>query len=75
MRFSWFVVGQLMAPVALQRLNVSHPYDFRVAIYTQWAMIGILLVIFIYIPESPCKFSLRYDEEPWVRCGVRRKPF
>lgn len=24
-----------MAPVALQQLNVSHPYDFRVAIYTQ----------------------------------------
>lgn len=49
----WFVVGQLMAPVALQRLNVSHPYDFRVAIYTQWGMIGLLVGIFLWIPESP----------------------
>ena len=52
---SWFVVGQLMAPVALQQLNKTHPYDFRVAIYTQWAMLGILAGIFVYIPESPCK--------------------
>jgi len=49
-----------MAPVALQRLNQTHPLDFRVAIYTQWAMLGILAVIFVIIPESPCELLHRY---------------
>lgn len=56
---SWFVVGQLMAPVALQRLNKTHPFDFRVAIYTQWGMLGLLAFIFFFIPESPCELTNR----------------
>ncbi|KAJ6011993.1 hypothetical protein N7522_002348 [Penicillium canescens] len=50
----WFVLGQLFASVALNRLNAHDPYDFRTAIYTQWAMIGISIVIIVFIiPESP----------------------
>ncbi|KAF4123598.1 Sugar (and other) transporter [Geosmithia morbida] len=49
----WFVLGQLFASVALNRLNASDPYDFKVAIYTQWGMIGVILIIFIILPESP----------------------
>ncbi|GES58542.1 major facilitator superfamily domain, general substrate transporter [Aspergillus terreus] len=49
----WFVVGQLFASVALNRLNASDPWDFRTPIYTQWAMIGVTAVIFLLIPETP----------------------
>ncbi|OJJ44483.1 hypothetical protein ASPZODRAFT_18673 [Penicilliopsis zonata CBS 506.65] len=49
----WFVLGQLFASLALNRLNAQDPYDFRTAIYTQWAMVGISIVIIIMIPESP----------------------
>ncbi|KAJ6087608.1 hypothetical protein N7467_006522 [Penicillium canescens] len=49
----WFVLGQLFASVALNRLNAHHPYDFRTAIYSQWAMIGISVIIILVIPESP----------------------
>ncbi|KAG2412159.1 hypothetical protein HFD88_009715 [Aspergillus terreus] len=49
----WFVVGQLFASVALNRLNASDPWDFRTPIYTQWAMIGATAVIFLLIPETP----------------------
>ncbi|CAG9997127.1 unnamed protein product, partial [Clonostachys byssicola] len=49
----WFVLGQLFASVALNRLNASHPFDYKAAIYTQWGMIGLILVIFLVIPESP----------------------
>ncbi|GFF87219.1 hypothetical protein IFM61606_06643 [Aspergillus udagawae] len=31
----WFVVGQLFASVALNRLSATDPYDFRTPIYTQ----------------------------------------
>jgi hypothetical protein len=50
---SWFVIGQLFASVALNRLNATDPYDFRTPIYTQWAMVGIAGIIFVLIPESP----------------------
>ncbi|KAF7122119.1 hypothetical protein CNMCM5793_000075 [Aspergillus hiratsukae] len=49
----WFVLGQLFASVALNRLNAHDPYDFRTAIYSQWAMIGISIIIIFIIPESP----------------------
>ncbi|KUJ10532.1 general substrate transporter, partial [Mollisia scopiformis] len=49
----WFVIGQLLGSVALNRLNASDPYDFRAAIYTQWGMVGVMLVIFLLLPESP----------------------
>ncbi|KAF4176555.1 hypothetical protein CNMCM8927_000729 [Aspergillus lentulus] len=49
----WFVLGQLFASVALNRLNAHNPYDFRTAIYSQWAMIGISIIIILIIPESP----------------------
>ncbi|KIA75552.1 hypothetical protein HK57_00692 [Aspergillus ustus] len=49
----WFVIGQLFASVALNRLNATDPYDFRTPIYTQWAMVGIAGIIFVFIPESP----------------------
>ncbi|CAG7996809.1 unnamed protein product [Penicillium salamii] len=50
---SWFVLGQIFASVALQTLSKNDPYDFRVPIYTQWAMVGLIAVIFLVIPESP----------------------
>ncbi|KAL4940005.1 hypothetical protein BDV06DRAFT_230690 [Aspergillus oleicola] len=49
----WFVIGQLFASVALNRLNASDPYNFRTPIYTQWAMVGISGMIFVLLPESP----------------------
>ncbi|THW10940.1 general substrate transporter [Aureobasidium pullulans] len=50
---SWFVLGQLFASVALNRLHISAPYDFRTPIYSQWAMIGVSAIIFVFLPETP----------------------
>ncbi|WWC89683.1 uncharacterized protein L201_004608 [Kwoniella dendrophila CBS 6074] len=49
----WFCVGQLMAGIALNELKARNPLDFKTAIYTQWAMIGVMGIIFILLPESP----------------------
>ncbi|KAJ6089811.1 hypothetical protein N7467_005027 [Penicillium canescens] len=49
----WFVVGQIFASVALKELSAHDAYDFRVPIYTQWAMVGIIAIIFVLMPESP----------------------
>ncbi|KAF7553525.1 hypothetical protein G7Z17_g3531 [Cylindrodendrum hubeiense] len=49
----WFVLGQLFASVALNRLNASDPMDFRTPIYSQWGMIGVIAIIFVLLPETP----------------------
>lgn len=33
--FSWFVVGQIFASVALKQISARDPYEFRIPIYTQ----------------------------------------
>ena len=49
----WFVLGQLFGSVALNELNHLNPLDFRTAIYSQWAMIGLMLICFLLLPETP----------------------
>jgi hypothetical protein len=34
-------------------MNDNTPMDYLTPIYIEWAMIGIMLVIYVYIPESP----------------------
>ncbi|KAK1925258.1 sugar transporter [Papiliotrema laurentii] len=49
----WFSVGSFFAPVALQVMSTYAPDNFRTPIYTQWGHIGLMLVIYILLPESP----------------------
>ncbi|KAL2811391.1 general substrate transporter [Aspergillus granulosus] len=49
----WFSLGQFFAPVALQVLSQSSPEDWLTPVYTQWAHIGIMIIIYILVPESP----------------------
>ncbi|PNS18748.1 hypothetical protein CAC42_5287 [Sphaceloma murrayae] len=49
----WFSTGQFLASVALQVLNQDNPTDWLTPIYTQWAQIGLMLIIYIILPESP----------------------
>jgi SP family general alpha glucoside:H+ symporter-like MFS transporter len=43
-----------MCSIALYELNANLPYNWKIAIYTQFAMIGTSLIIFIFLPESTC---------------------
>ncbi|ORX34051.1 sugar transporter [Kockovaella imperatae] len=49
----WFSVGNTFAPVALQVMSTYAPNEFRIPIYTQYAQIGLMLIIYLIIPESP----------------------
>lgn len=61
--FIWYGVGQLFASVALQILNTNDPTDYLTAIYSEWSVVGILLGIYIIIPESPvwCAIHGRHE--------------
>ncbi|RSH90015.1 hypothetical protein EHS25_001348 [Saitozyma podzolica] len=49
----WYDLGQLAASIALKVLEDKAPHNYLNLIYTEWAMIGIMLVVYLYIPESP----------------------
>jgi len=46
-------LGQLCSSLALKVMNDNTPFDYLTPIYIEWAMIGIMLGIYTYIPESP----------------------
>ena len=50
---SRYSIGQLFASAALKILADREPYNYLDLIYTEWAMLGIMLVIYIVLPESP----------------------
>lgn len=49
----WWTLGSFFAQVALQHLASDNPTNYLTPIYTQWAHIAIMLIIYILIPESP----------------------
>ncbi|KAM6516456.1 hypothetical protein FALCPG4_014639 [Fusarium falciforme] len=49
----WWTVGTFFAHVALNVLNKTHEMDWLIPIYTQWAQIGLMLLIYVFLPESP----------------------
>ncbi|KAF2762654.1 general substrate transporter [Pseudovirgaria hyperparasitica] len=49
----WFVLGQLCGSIALNEIHKLEPLNFRLAIYTQWAMVGGMGLIFVFLPETP----------------------
>jgi MFS family permease len=60
----WYSLGGFFAPVALQVLSQSSPEDWLTPVYTQWAQIGIMIIIYIFVPESPvwCVNKGKYDQ-------------
>ncbi|KAJ4231878.1 hypothetical protein NW757_013847 [Fusarium falciforme] len=60
----WLAIGLFMAPVALQVLSESDPYDYRTPIYTQWSQIGLMLLVYLVVPESPawCVAKGKHDQ-------------
>lgn len=49
----WWTLGSFFAQVALQNLSKTDPTDYLTPIYTQWAQIGIMFLIYLFVPESP----------------------
>ncbi|GFF58797.1 general alpha-glucoside permease [Aspergillus udagawae] len=49
----WWTLGSFFAQVALQHLSRSDPTDYLTPVYTQWAQLGIMLIIYVLVPETP----------------------
>lgn len=49
----WWTLGSFFAQVALQHISRSAPTNYLLPIYTQWAQLGLMLIIYIAVPETP----------------------
>lgn len=49
----WWITGQFFAPVALQAMSTSAPRNYLTPVYSQWGLIGLMLIIYVLVPESP----------------------
>jgi MFS family permease len=49
----WWTLGSFFAQVALQHLSKDNPTEYLTPIYTQWAQIGVMFLIYVFLPESP----------------------
>ena len=49
----WFSLGNFFAPVALQVLHKQDPTQYLIPIYTQWGHVGLMIIIYLFVPESP----------------------
>ncbi|KAL3471738.1 general substrate transporter [Aspergillus californicus] len=58
----WWLIGQFFAPVALQVVSTYDPDDYLTPVYTQWSQIGLMLLIYLVIPESPAWCATRGHE-------------
>ncbi|KAF6824322.1 MFS alpha-glucoside transporter [Colletotrichum plurivorum] len=64
----WWTVGTFCAHVVLQSLNKTNPNNYLNPIYTQWAQIGLMLIVFLVLPESPAWCVGRGDEARARKC-------
>lgn len=49
----WWTVGTFFAYIAMQTMNKQHPDNYLTPVYTQWAQIGLMIIIYVFLPESP----------------------
>lgn len=49
----WWSTGGFFGIIALQQMNANDPLNYKTPILTQWAMIGLMAIIFLIVPESP----------------------
>ncbi|WWD22218.1 hypothetical protein CI109_106709 [Kwoniella shandongensis] len=49
----WYSFGILMGAVALKVHRDADPYDWKSLIYSQFAMIGAIAVVYMFLPETP----------------------
>lgn len=49
----WWTVGQLFTYIALEVLSHQHPKSWLIPVYTQWTHVGLMAIIYFFLPESP----------------------
>ncbi|ORX37529.1 general substrate transporter [Kockovaella imperatae] len=63
----WSNIGGIVVAVMMQQLNQKHPDDYLLAMRILWAPIGLMIVFWAFVPESPWFHARRGDGEKALR--------
>ncbi|TEA12032.1 MFS transporter fmqE [Colletotrichum sidae] len=64
----WWTLGSFLTHVALQSMSKRSPYNWLTPVYTQWAQVGFMIVIYVILPESPVWLATVGREEKAKEC-------
>ncbi|PCH03906.1 Major facilitator superfamily domain, general substrate transporter [Penicillium occitanis (nom. inval.)] len=59
----WNVIGKFLANLTLMLVQEVRPSNYRIPIVTQWGLLGLMLPIFIWLPETPAYYAERDQDE------------
>ncbi|KAH7143416.1 general substrate transporter [Dactylonectria macrodidyma] len=59
----WNTIGNFLAPMTLTIMQAVDPLDYKTPILTQWGFLGMMLPIFIWLPETPAYYAERDQDE------------
>ncbi|PLB45132.1 MFS general substrate transporter [Aspergillus steynii IBT 23096] len=59
----WNVIGKFLANLVLMLVQTSNPNNYKIPILTQWGFLGIMLPIFLWLPETPAYYAERDMDE------------
>ncbi|KAH8819233.1 hypothetical protein F5884DRAFT_743652 [Xylogone sp. PMI_703] len=59
----WSNIGGIICSVMMQQLNQSHPDNYLLAMRILWAPIGLMIVFWVFVPESPWFHARRGNKE------------
>jgi len=50
-----WTLGLFIGTIAITMESRRNPNDWLTVVQTQWAQVGVMGIIYILLPESPCK--------------------
>jgi MFS transporter, SP family, general alpha glucoside:H+ symporter len=60
-------IGGIIVSVMMQQLNQRHPDNYLLAMRILWAPIGLMIVCWFFIPESPWFHARRGNKEQAIK--------
>lgn len=59
----WSNIGGIICSVMMQQLNQKHPDNYLLAMRVLWAPVGLMIICWIFVPESPWFHARRGNKE------------
>jgi MFS transporter, SP family, general alpha glucoside:H+ symporter len=56
-------IGGIIVSVMMQQLNQKHPHNYLLAMRILWAPIGLMIICWVFIPESPWFHARRGNKD------------
>lgn len=61
-------IGGIICSVMMQQLNQKHPDNYLLAMRIIWAPVGLMIICWMFIPESPWFHARRGNKDKALRC-------